>query len=284
MESKNHYRTLGIPSTASQDAIKIAYRKLSKKFHPDFNQGDIFFEEKFKEIQEAYEILSNDEKRKNYDSKNRQKERSNNYSKNKQEEELKAKTDEFKKQKEHFKKWEESLREKEENIKQKVSIHKKQKIAIAILTMCLIGAIFSLGFFVYNDKNKTSKNENKIFLAPVNNTKPSGSELLNILEGTWTGKGLQYDISEVWSIRLVFDPKNEIFTIEYPSLGCRGKLSKLSESDSEIQFKESIENGLNFCTNNGIVKLKKINNNKLEYLYYRENSSVINAKGVVIKK
>ncbi len=284
MESKNYYSALGIPSNASQDAIKTAYRKLSKKFHPDFNQGDKFFEEKFKEIQEAYEILSNDEKRKKYDSINRQKERSNNYSTNKQEEELRVKTEELKKQKEYFKKWEESLKKKEENIKQKDSAHKKQKVVFATLNMFLIVVILSLGFFIYNYKSKTSKNENQIFSSPVYNSKPSGSELISTLDGTWTGKALQNDIREVWNIRIVCDPKNEIFTIAYPSLGCSGKLSKLSENETEIQFKESIEKGGNFCTNNGIVKLKIINNNKLEYLYYRENSTVINAKGVVIKE
>ena len=52
---------------ASSDEIKKAYRKLSIKFHPDKNDGDSFFEERFKEIQEAYEILSNAARRTAYD-------------------------------------------------------------------------------------------------------------------------------------------------------------------------------------------------------------------------
>lgn len=64
---KNYYYILGITQTTSSEDIKRAYRKLSMKFHPDKNDGDKFFEDKFKEIQEAFEILSNELKRKNYD-------------------------------------------------------------------------------------------------------------------------------------------------------------------------------------------------------------------------
>jgi len=53
-----YYKTLGLTSDATQEEIKIAYRKLSKKFHPDLNEGDKFFEDRFKEIQEAFEKLT----------------------------------------------------------------------------------------------------------------------------------------------------------------------------------------------------------------------------------
>jgi curved DNA-binding protein CbpA len=66
---KNYYELLGISQTATEQEIKTAYRKLSQKFHPDKNEGDKFFEEMFKNIQEAYEVLSNAEQRKLYDAK-----------------------------------------------------------------------------------------------------------------------------------------------------------------------------------------------------------------------
>jgi len=65
---KNFYQTLGIKRDASSDDIKKAYRKLAQKFHPDKNDGDKFFEERFKEIQEAYEVLSNVYEKGKYDT------------------------------------------------------------------------------------------------------------------------------------------------------------------------------------------------------------------------
>lgn len=65
---KDYYYILGVKKEAPQEEIRIAYRKLSQKFHPDKNDGDDFFVERFKEIQEAYEILSNLQKKSNYDT------------------------------------------------------------------------------------------------------------------------------------------------------------------------------------------------------------------------
>ena len=66
--SKSHYDALGVSKTASQDEIKKAYRKLVREHHPDRNPGDKEAEERFKEIQGAYDVLSDAEKRKQYDS------------------------------------------------------------------------------------------------------------------------------------------------------------------------------------------------------------------------
>jgi curved DNA-binding protein len=64
---RDYYETLGVPRNAGEDQIKKAYRKLARKFHPDVNPGDKTAEERFKEIGEAYEVLSDTEKRKRYD-------------------------------------------------------------------------------------------------------------------------------------------------------------------------------------------------------------------------
>jgi molecular chaperone DnaJ len=61
------YDTLGVSKTASQDEIKKAYRKLARKHHPDANPGDSAAEDRFKQVQHAYDVLSDDEKRKAYD-------------------------------------------------------------------------------------------------------------------------------------------------------------------------------------------------------------------------
>lgn len=67
MEYKDYYKILGVDKSATQDEIKKAYRKLAMKYHPDRNAGNKSFEEKFKEITEANEVLSDSEKRKKYD-------------------------------------------------------------------------------------------------------------------------------------------------------------------------------------------------------------------------
>lgn len=64
---KNHYQTLGVEPNASREEIKKAYRQYVKKFHPDLHNDDKFFEERFKEVQEAYEIISDELKREDYD-------------------------------------------------------------------------------------------------------------------------------------------------------------------------------------------------------------------------
>lgn len=67
MEYKDYYKTLGVKKDAGADEIKKAYRKLARKHHPDVNKGDKASEDKFKEINEAYEVLSDEDKRAKYD-------------------------------------------------------------------------------------------------------------------------------------------------------------------------------------------------------------------------
>jgi curved DNA-binding protein len=68
MEYKDYYKTLGVGKTATEAELKSAYRKLAKQYHPDKNPGDKKAEDKFKEINEAYEVLSDAAKRQKYDA------------------------------------------------------------------------------------------------------------------------------------------------------------------------------------------------------------------------
>ncbi|RVU54360.1 DnaJ C-terminal domain-containing protein [Anaerosphaera multitolerans] len=68
MEYRDYYEILGVSKDASAKEIKSAYKKLAKKYHPDLNKGDEKKEEKFKEINEAYEVLSDPDKKQKYDT------------------------------------------------------------------------------------------------------------------------------------------------------------------------------------------------------------------------
>src|SRR5713226_6231097 len=67
MAEKDYYEILGVKKTATEDEIKKAYRNLAKKYHPDKNKGNKEAENKFKEVSEAYAVLSDKEKREQYD-------------------------------------------------------------------------------------------------------------------------------------------------------------------------------------------------------------------------
>jgi molecular chaperone DnaJ len=66
-QTKDYYSVIGVPASATQDELKKAYRKLANKYHPDKNPGDKKADEKFKEISEAYNVLGDADKRKQYD-------------------------------------------------------------------------------------------------------------------------------------------------------------------------------------------------------------------------
>ena len=67
MDYKDYYKVLGVTKTADEKEIKSAFRKLAQKYHPDKNPGDKAAEDRFKEINEAYEVLGDAQKRQRYD-------------------------------------------------------------------------------------------------------------------------------------------------------------------------------------------------------------------------
>ena len=66
-DKRDYYEVLGLSKSASDDEIKKAYRKLAKKYHPDMNPGEKAAEESFKEVNEAYSVLSDPDKKSKYD-------------------------------------------------------------------------------------------------------------------------------------------------------------------------------------------------------------------------
>src|ERR1700691_100843 len=67
MPQNDYYQTLGVECSADAEEIRKAYRKLARKHHPDLNPGDKAAEDRFKKVQEAYDVLSDDKKKQMYD-------------------------------------------------------------------------------------------------------------------------------------------------------------------------------------------------------------------------
>ncbi|MDC9723475.1 MAG: DnaJ domain-containing protein [Urechidicola sp.] len=160
---KNHYQILGINRNAESKEIKQAYKKLAVKFHPDKNNGDKYFEERFKEIQESYEVLINTQKKTEYDRvydsfySNKQKENYNqsqstykntSYSNYKETE-----------RKQEQKKKEEAEKSRVSNIKKNTELAFEDKAWIFLANFTIIGSIVGLFMFVkyraegYNKKS-----------------------------------------------------------------------------------------------------------------------------------
>lgn len=117
---KNYYQILGLEPSASKQDIKRAYRVYATKFHPDKQSGDKFFEERFKDIKEAYDVLHDDNKRLNYDNQINTSESSSNWTPNYQyEEELKQREEKITKR--------EAEQEKENTEQQKIERLQKEK-------------------------------------------------------------------------------------------------------------------------------------------------------------
>lgn len=314
MYSKDYYKILGVSATATLSEIKIAYRKLSKKFHPDINDGDKFFEEKFKEILEAYEILSNEEKRKNYNSTIYNNFKNDKYKNEQYQEFVRKRNDEFEKQKDDLRKWEESLKEKEKTLNSDQGSNRK--FIYLVSTIGLIFIIFIIQFTLKKSEKKSSnkypitlldtdsisnyyqvisdfdtiaKGSQKTITEPVvsriNNPE---NELLNYnflkkLDGNWSGKISQFNRKGSYDIRFICKSDKGEFKIIYPSLGCSGIWEIEKISNKLFNFKEKILLGKNACLDDVLVELKIINNKKLELYFYFPGTTTLNAKGIITK-
>lgn len=163
---KNYYQILGIERNSSLPEIKKAYRKLATKFHPDKNGGDKFFEERFKEIQEAYEVLTAPLKKERYDNEydvffNKQKTHQTTSNKNKAEyKQSKSYTEKENQQKEYDnkRKEEQAERERVNNLVRNAELEFEDKAWIFLGNWFIIpGAVGLYMFFKFRSKGFVKK-------------------------------------------------------------------------------------------------------------------------------
>lgn len=162
---KNHYQTLGIKRNAETKEIKQAYKKLALKFHPDKNNGDKYFEERFKEIQESYETLKNPQKKIDYDRifdsffSNKQKEYQSQSQSTYQNTNTSYSNQKESERKQEKKKKEEAEKSRVSNIKKNIELAFEDKAWIFIANFTVIGSIIGLFMFIkyraegYNKKS-----------------------------------------------------------------------------------------------------------------------------------
>lgn len=280
---KDYYQFLGVNKDATADEIKSAYRKLSKKFHPDVNDGDKFFEERFKEIQEAYEVLSNPVRKSSYDAQHGFKGETQS-----REPQSKPKTES------DFNRSPPSPKQ-PNNVHQEPSTPPKPKKSNSnvwgIVIFVLVGGFIHAVFKNLNKKQSTYTTPIETAYTPTNNIpvsivpvepvkKAKASKTTSIsalLRGTWVGTAYQYDISETWDIKLV--SKKGKYTIKYPSLGCGGKWILIESNSDKMVFQEKISYGAETCNNGGTIVITFDNSDELKLSYYYPDLNTLNASG-----
>ncbi len=175
---KNYYYILGVKEKASNEEIKKAFRLLSKKFHPDVNSGDKYFEERFKEIQEAYEILIDYSKRKKYDELlvKQSRQSSNEYtdSNKKKYYDFQEEKKQYEKKKKHE---EEKLRNEREEFERQKNGFLKKKSKVGFGKIRFKSVLFGIGLLVITAITFLSirlSNKANIKEAPMGNKATSG--------------------------------------------------------------------------------------------------------------
>lgn len=155
-DMKDYYLILGIDPSATTDEVKTAFRKMSLKYHPDKNSGDKYFEERFKDLNEAYQVLINIEKRLNYD-----------YAKLSEQKERTANNE--------FLKKEGNLHIRKEKVNSQISPSQKTKNTFIIPLFFGIMILFTFLIIYSISKTSSIPNESKPSIVLANQSKPESS-------------------------------------------------------------------------------------------------------------
>jgi len=288
---KNYYQILSISEGASDEEIKAAFRKLSKKFHPDANLGNAAFEEYFKEVQEAYEILSDSKQRMVYDNKlkdylfylrfkkgntNQEQYNTNGHTQHTACEPLVSR-------KYRIPAFSNKL----------TAFFAHEKSSVFAIAIILIVAIIT-----YLSIHKTNQRQPSIVIADTSNTAQSAEPLASNFEaalekqkvfwqqfdGNWIGRGTEVNTKLVFTIQLSCNFERSEFLIKYPTLGFAGHWELKNTDDDKADFKEVLESGLLNNMQSGRAELLVVNKNTLHYSYYFPTDQNLMAEGTLTKK
>jgi len=290
---KNFYQILGLHKDASSAEIKTAFRKLSKKFHPDVNQGDKFFEELFKEIQSAYEVLGDEDNRAAYDLRSGYRKTSPNSSNSAQEQpapQPPPRTEPKSNPKQEPDKTAKATGE------TTVPKSKKGRSVWGIIIFILVGGFFHA---VFKNANKTSSNSTVAKASTANEyvdtfavdtplaepvattiSEKVPQALMSSFEGVWIGSAYQYDVNQRWAIRLTCH--NGLFSVKYPSLGCAGNLSVMQADGDTLILREKLTSP-GSCYDDGIIVISIKEDGRIEAFFNDSQNTTIIAIGHLTK-
>lgn len=297
--------------TAGTEEIKTAFRKLSKKFHPDLNAGDPFFADRFKEIQEAYDVLTDEERRDDYDKKlfsflNRGFDREFLEGLKRRQEE-KRKAEELKRKEEEQAREEQFRREAEEAWAQEEQARlraerKRRRYRVVLWGVTILPVLVLAGLYAARILPRVNTEAvppaDTVAVAPVADSvatekKDSAATKATPLEkdrrvrslnGRWTGLVYQFQLKEDRPIEFSCSFSRSRFQVRYPDNDCRGNWELIKIDVEDFHFRENITEGQDSCTQGGLIVLSPYKRRQYHYSYYWPNDKTLAASGYITRR
>jgi hypothetical protein len=308
---KNYYHILGVEKTASTDEIKTAFRKLSKKFHPDVNAGDLFFADRFKDIQEAYDTLTDEVKRDEYDKKlysffNRGFDREFLEGLKKRQEE-KRKAEALKRQEEEQTREEQFQRDAEEALAREeqsrlAKARRKKRQKLVLWTVTILPILVLAGLYVARIIPHIQTSAQPPVDTLVKTTPPDTASVVTKdtstarpvllvrdrrvrnLNGRWSGDVYQFQLKEDRPIEFSCNYSRGRFQVSYPTDSCKGTWTLVKIDEMDFHFRETITDGEGGCTQGGYIVLSPYKRRQYHFSYYWPNDRTLAASGYLSRR
>jgi ribosomal protein L20 len=308
---KNYYHILGVEKNAPAEEIKTAFRKLSKKFHPDVNAGDAFFADRFKDIQEAYDTLADDDRRAEYDKKlysffNRGFDRDfleglkKRQEDKRRVEELKRKEEERQREEQFLREAQQAMELEEQNRLAAVRRRKRQKTLLWMVTILPVLVLAGLYFAKIIPQFKTAVETPKdtvakavlpdtTIIAQVDSSGVKKSPLakdrkVRNLNGRWSGTVYLFEERLDRPIEFSCNYSRSRFQVSYPDDSCKGTWTLVKIDEDDFHFRETITDGEGSCIQGGFIVLSPYKRRQYHYSYYWPNDRTLAASGYITRR